>query len=595
VIVLEKDRWNLEDIYQNQDEWEKDIGKVEMLLSEAGEFQVRLGECADSFFGALHLSAQIQELIVKVHSYARMKLDEDNANPLAQALFGRATALLTRVETALSFITPEILSLPEGTVSNFRHDSRFALYCHYLDDVFRQKPHTLTGIEEQLVARTGEITRTPDDFFKMLNNADLTFPKIRDDQENEVEVTKGNFIKLMQNRNRRVRYEAFQALYGTYQKLENTFASALNAAIKRDIFYASVRRHQSARSAALFADHIPSAVYDSLVQTVRSNLGEMHRYMKLRKKILGLDQLHMYDIYVPLAEDVKWVIPFPDAVAMLKNGVAVMGDSYLEILSRGLGSRWVDLYERKGKTGGAYCDSIYGVHPFLLLNYQNNLDSAFTLAHEMGHALHFYYSSQEQPFIYSHPAIFTAEVASTVHESLLMEHLLQTTSDRDERDKKIYLLNYYLEIFRGTLFRQTMFAEFEKIIHEKAENGEALTSYFLKEAYHELNTAYHGEGMVVDAEIDMEWARIPHFYDAFYVYKYATGLSAAVSLVQQILTKGTPAVERYLSFLNKGGSDYPLNLLQEAGVDMASPHPVQDAINRFSGLLDELEALSGIG
>jgi oligoendopeptidase F len=595
VIVLEKDRWNLEDIYQNQDEWEKDIGKVEMLLSEAGEFQVRLGECADSFFGALHLSAQIQELIVKVHSYARMKLDEDNANPLAQALFGRATALLTRVETALSFITPEILSLPEGTVSNFRHDSRFALYCHYLDDVFRQKPHTLTGIEEQLVARTGEITRTPDDFFKMLNNADLTFPKIRDDQENEVEVTKGNFIKLMQNRNRRVRYEAFQALYGTYQKLENTFASALNAAIKRDIFYASVRRHQSARSAALFADHIPSAVYDSLVQTVRSNLGEMHRYMKLRKKILGLDQLHMYDIYVPLAEDVKWVIPFPDAVAMLKNGVAVMGDSYLEILSRGLGSRWVDLYERKGKTGGAYCDSIYGVHPFLLLNYQNNLDSAFTLAHEMGHALHFYYSSQEQPFIYSHPAIFTAEVASTVHESLLMEHLLQTTSDRDERDKKIYLINYYLEIFRGTLFRQTMFAEFEKIIHEKAENGEALTSYFLKEAYHELNTAYHGEGMVVDAEIDMEWARIPHFYDAFYVYKYATGLSAAVSLVQQILTKGTPAVERYLSFLNKGGSDYPLNLLQEAGVDMASPHPVQDAINRFSGLLDELEALSGVG
>jgi oligoendopeptidase F len=595
VIVLEKDRWNLEDIYQNQDEWEKDIGKVEMLLSEAGEFQVRLGECADSFFGALHLSAQIQELIVKVHSYARMKLDEDNANPLAQALFGRAAALLTRVETALSFITPEILSLPEGTVSNFRHDSRFALYCHYLDDVFRQKPHTLTGIEEQLVARTGEITRTPDDFFKMLNNADLTFPKIRDDQENEVEVTKGNFIKLMQNRNRRVRYEAFQALYGTYQKLENTFASALNAAIKRDIFYASVRRHQSARSAALFADHIPSAVYDSLVQTVRSNLGEMHRYMKLRKKILGLDQLYMYDIYVPLAEDVKWVIPFPDAVAMLKNGVAVMGDSYLEILSRGLGSRWVDLYERKGKTGGAYCDSIYGVHPFLLLNYQNNLDSAFTLAHEMGHALHFYYSSQEQPFIYSHPAIFTAEVASTVHESLLMEHLLQTTSDRDERDKKIYLLNYYLEIFRGTLLRQTMFAEFEKIIHEKAENGEALTSYFLKEAYHELNTAYHGEGMVVDAEIDMEWARIPHFYDAFYVYKYATGLSAAVSLVQQILTKGTPAVERYLSFLNKGGSDYPLNLLQEAGVDMASPHPVQDAINRFSGLLDELEALSGVG
>ncbi len=586
--ISKNDTWKLEDIYQNQDEWEKDIGQVEKLLTEAGKFQGRLGEGADDFFGALHLSTQIQELIVKVHSYARMKLDENNANPLAQANFGRAAALLTRVETALSFIIPEILALPDDTISNFRNNSRFALYSHYLDDIFRQKPHTLTGPEEQLVARTGEITRTPDDFFKMLNNADLTFPIIKDDQGKEVEVTKGNFIKLMQNKKRRVRCEAFQALYGTYQKLENTFASALNAGVKRDIFYASVRRHQSARSAALFADNIPPAVYDSLVQTVRSNLGEMHRYMELRKKILGLDELHMYDIYVPLAEDVKWVIPFPEAVAMLKNGVAVMGDSYVEILSRGLDSRWVDLYERKGKTGGAYCDSIYGVHPFLLLNYQDNLDSAFTLAHEMGHALHFYFSSQEQPFIYSHPAIFTAEVASTVHESLLMEHLLQTTSDRE---RKIYLINYYLEIFRGTLFRQTMFAEFEKIIHEKAENGEALTSHFLKEAYRELNTAYHGEGMVVDAEIDMEWARIPHFYDAFYVYKYATGLSAAVSLVRQILTKGKPAVDGYLSFLKEGGSDYPLNLLQEAGVDMASPQPVQDAINRFSGLLDEMEGL----
>lgn len=586
---MDKDNWRLEDIYQNQDQWERDLRQVEGLLEDVEEFRGKLGESADAFFGTLDLSTQIQELMVKVYSYARMKQDEDNSNPLAQAIFGRAAALLTRMETALSFIAPEILALPDDTISNFRQDHRFSAYSHYLDDLLRQKPHTLSSEEEQVVARTGEITRTPDEIFKMLNNADLTFPVIRDDEGKEIEITKGNFIRLMQNKSRRVRHDAFHALYGTYQKLENTFAAVLNAGVKRDIFYARVRKHQSARSASLFADNIPSEVYNNLVQTVRDNLGEMHRYMELRKKILGLDELHMYDIYVPLA-DVKWQVTYPEAVEMLKKGVAVMGESYGKILAEGLDSRWADIYERKGKTGGAYCDSIYGVHPFLLLNYQNNLDSAFTLAHEMGHALHFYYSSKEQPFIYSYPAIFTAEVASTVHESLLMEHLLKTISDPE---KKTYLINYYLEIFRGTLFRQTMFAEFESIIHEKAENGEALTSHLLKEVYHNLNTAYHGKEMVVDPEIDIEWARIPHFYDAFYVYKYATGLSAAVSLVQQILTKGKPAVERYISFLQKGGSDYPLNLLQEAGVDMTTPQPVQDAINRFSSLLDELESLSG--
>ena len=586
---MNKDNWILEDIYPNQDEWEKDLRRVETLLEEAEKLQGKLGDSADTFFGALNSSTQIQELIVKVYCYARMKLDEDNSNPSAQALFGRAAALLTRVETALSFIAPEILALPDQTISNFRGDQRSATYSHYLDDILRQKPHTLSSAEEQVVARTGEITSTPDEIFKMLNNAYLTFPIIKDDEGKEIELTKGNFIMLMQNKDRSVRREAFHALYGTYGKLENTFAASLNAGVKRDIFYAKVRKHQSAQSASLFADNIPPAVYDSLVQTVRSNLGQMHRYMQLRKRILGLDELHMYDIYVPLAEDVKWQVAYPEAVEMLKKGVAVMGSSYGEILSKGLDSRWADIYERKGKTSGAYCDSIYGVHPFLLLNYQNNLDSAFTLAHEMGHAMHFYYSGKEQPFIYSQPAIFTAEVASTVHESLLMEHLLQTISDRDRR---IYLINYYLEIFRGTLFRQTMFAEYEQIIHEKAENGEALTSHFLKEAYHELNTAYQGPEMVVDPEIDMEWARIPHFYDAFYVYKYATGLSAAVSLVRQILTKGKPAVESYISFLQTGGSDYPLNLLQKAGVDMTSPQPVQDAMNRFSSLLDELESLT---
>jgi oligoendopeptidase F len=580
-----QNRWQLEDIYQNQEEWEKDLRQVETLLEEMSAYQGRLGESTDTFFSALDLSTKIKELMIRVYSWARMKLDEDNSNPSAQALFGQAAALLTKVETALSFTAPETLALPDETVSNYRRDHRFNTYSHYLDDLLRQKPHTLSTAEEQIVASTGEMTRTPNEIFKMLNNADLVFPTIWDEEGKEIQVTKGNFIRLMQSKNRRVRRDAFQALYGTYQKLENTFASTLNAGVKRDIFYSKVHHYQSARSASLFADNIPPAVYDSLVQTIRSNLHQLHRYMQLRKKTLGVDELHMYDIYAPLAEDVKWEITYPEAVEMLKKGVAVMGDSYGEILAKGLNSRWIDIYERKGKTSGAYCDSIYGVHPFLLMSYQDNLDSAFTLAHEMGHAMHFYYSGQEQPFIYSAPAIFTAEVASTVHESLLMEYLLQTVT---EQDKRYYLINYYLEMFRTTIFRQTMFAEFETIIHDQAEKGETLTSHFLKETYHQLNTDYHGEDMVVDREIDYEWARIPHFYDAFYVYKYATGMSAAVSLVKQILTKGKPAVEKYLSFLQKGGSDYPLNLLREAGVDMTSPQPVQDAIDRFSSLLDEL-------
>ncbi|MFW0966517.1 MAG: M3 family metallopeptidase, partial [Thermacetogeniaceae bacterium] len=306
---MNKDTWQLEDIYQNHDEWEKELQQVETLVGKMEAYQGMLAESADTFFAALDLSTQIQELIVKVYSYARMKRDEDNSNPTAQALFGRAAALLTRVDTALSFIHPEILALSDKTISNYRQDNRFVIYSHYLDDILRQKPHTLSSAEEQIVARTGEITRTPDETFKMLNNADLTFPVIRDDEGNEIEITKGNFISLMQNKSRRVRRETFQALYGTYLKLENTFATALNAGVKRDIFYAKVRRHQSARSASLFADNIPPAVYDSLVQTVHSNFGTIHRYMKLRKKILSLDELHMYDIYVPLV-DVEWQIPY---------------------------------------------------------------------------------------------------------------------------------------------------------------------------------------------------------------------------------------------------------------------------------------------
>ncbi len=584
---MSQDRWCLEDIYESKQQWEEDINRLETLLQDVAGFQGKLDTSGDSFYSVLDLESRIQELIVKIYSYARMKRDEDNTDSSAQSLFGRGVSLFTKVETALSFITPEILALPEDTIASFQQDPRFADYSHYLHDLLRQKPHTLSGELEQLVAQTGEIGRTQDEIFKMLNNADITFPTIIDEEGEEVEITKGNFINLMQKKDRRVRADAFKALYKTYSSLENTFAAALNAGVKRDIFYAQIRKHPSSLTSSLYADKVPTDVYDNLIETVRANLGEMHRYLELRKRILGVEELHMYDIYVPLAY-APWEVSYPEAVEMVKEGVAVLGDSYGEILAKGLESGWIDIYERKGKTGGAYCDSIYGLHPFLLLNHQSNLDSAFTLAHELGHALHFYYSAMKQPFIYAHPAIFTAEVASTVHESLVMEHLLESIT---EPDKRLYLINYYLEIFRGTLFRQTMFAEFEKVIHEQGEAGEVLTSQYLREIYGDLNSAYHGEGVVADEEISMEWARIPHFYNAFYVYKYATGISAATSLVKQMLSQGKPAVDRYLSFLQTGSSDYPLTLLKEAGVDMAEPQPIQDAIDRFSGLVDELERL----
>jgi len=359
--------------------------------------------------------------------------------------------------------------------------------------------------------------------------------------------------------------------------------------VKKDVFYSRVRKYPTALEAALFADNIPPAVYDNLIATVRNNLDAMYRYVALRKKLLGLDELHMYDLYTPMVKDVFWEIPYEEAVALVRKGLAPLGDSYGETMARGLTSGWVDVYENKAKTSGAYSWGPYGTHPYVLLNYQDNLNNVFTLAHELGHAMHSYYSYREQPYIYAHYKIFTAEVASTVNESLLMAYMLETETDRN---KKMYLLNHYLEQFRGTVFRQTMFAEFEKIIHEKVEAGEALTPALLSEIYRQLNVDYYGPGIVVDEDIDLEWARIPHFYSAFYVYKYATGFSAATAITQQILEKGEPAVSRYINFLKMGGSGYPLDLLRTAGVDMTTPQPVQDGLDLFARLVEQMEAMT---
>ncbi len=583
-------KWRLEDIYASDELWEQDFQQVKKLIDEAGAYRGKLGQSARSLLETLKLEYQLQELNEKVYTYARMRRDEDNANPIYQALTDRAASLHTLVQTALSFIVPEILALPTETLELFRQEEPgLELYGFTLDELLRQKDHILSAAEERILAGVGEVAEAPASIFKMINNADMTFPSIKDEEGKELEITHGRYIQFMESTDRRVRRDAFTSLYSTYRKLKNTLSATLGSSVKKDVFYARVRKFPSALQASLFADNILPEVYDNLIQTVRRNLAAMHRYMSLRKKLLGLDELHMYDLYTPMVKDIKWEIPFAEAVKLVKEGVAPLGDAYGETMAGGVAGGWADIFENKGKTSGAYSWGPYGVHPYILLNHQDNLSNLFTLAHEMGHAMHSYYAHREQPYIYAHYTIFTAEVASTVNESLLMEYLLKTVTDRS---KKLYLLNHYLEQFRGAVFRQTMFAEFEKIVHKKIEAGQALTPELLCQIYHRLNVDYHGPEMVVDEEVDLEWARIPHFYSAFYVYKYATGFSAAAAITSRILEEGAPAVDRYLGFLKKGGSDYPLDLLKYAGVDMATPQPVQEGLDLFTRLLDQMEELT---
>lgn len=582
-------KWRLEDIYATDELWERDYVQVRQMADELTALKGKLGESAQMLLTILQGDERLQELNEKIYVYARMRRDEENSNPVYQAMTDRADDLNTYVETVLSFVVPEILEIPPETLDRFRQEEQALAHYHFvLEEILRFAPHTLSAAEEQIIAQVGDVLQASANIYKMINNADITFPAIRDAEGNEVEVTHGRYLQLMENKDRRVRQEAFAALYGSYRKLKNTMAATISNSVKKDVFYTSVRKYPTAREASLFADNIPPAVYDNLIATVRNNLDAMYRYVALRKKMLGLPELHMYDLYVPMVKDVHWEIPYGNAASLVRQGLAPLGSSYGEIVAEGLASGWVDVYESKAKTSGAYSWGPYGVHPYILMNYQDNLNSVFTLVHELGHAMHSYYAYREQPYVYAHYKIFTAEVASTVNESLLMNHLLDLETDRN---KQLYLLNHYLEEFRGTVFRQTMFAEFEKIIHEKAEAGIPLTPVLLSEIYRQLNIDYYGPDIVVDEDINLEWARIPHFYSAFYVYKYATGFSAATALAQQILEEGEPAANRYINFLKMGGYGYPLDLLKNAGVDMTTPQPIQDALDLFKRLLARMESI----
>jgi oligoendopeptidase F len=583
------DTWDLEAIYSTDEVWEKEFTETKELLPELKSFQGKLGESAETLYSYFQKQDEVTKKLGKLYTYAHMRYDQDTTNSLYQGLNDRASNLATQVSSTVSFAVPEILSLSEETLAEYlKSYEPLKLYKHALDEINRQRPHVLSKEEEALLADFREVANTSSNTFGMLNNADLKFPVIKDENGEEIEITHGRYIRFLESSDRSVREEAFKAVYGTYDSYKNTFSSTLAGTVKRDNFFAKVRHFNSAREAALNNNNIPEAVYDNLVKTVNDNLHLLHRYVRLRKKALGLDELHMYDLYTPLVKDAKMEVSFKEAQQLVLDSLDPMGDEYKAIVKEGYEKRWIDVHENAGKRSGAYSSGAYGTMPYILMNWQDNVNNLFTLTHEIGHSVHSHYTRENQPYPYADYSIFVAEVASTCNEALLNHYMLQKTSDKKE---KLYLLNHHLEGFRGTVFRQTMFAEFEQEIHVRAANGEPLTPELLTKIYYDLNVKYFGEDLVIDEEIGLEWARIPHFYYNFYVYQYATGFSAAASLSKQILEEGKPAVERYLDFLKAGSSDYPIEVLKKAGVDMTTPEPIENALKVFESILDEMEEL----
>ena len=581
-------KWKLEDIYENEELWEKDYSEVKSQLSLFDEYRGNVNT-AEKLLGVLKLKDEVTMKVDRLFTYARMRRDEDNSRSKYQALADRAMSLVVELSSRTSFIEPEILSLSEEKIMNFLEQNEdLKLYRHFLENLMRMKAHILDAEKEKILAEVMEIAEAPGDIFKMLDNADIKFPKIKDEEGNEVELTKGRYMTFMESENREVRKAAFEALYNTYKSMINTLSATTAANVKANIFVKNQRKFKSSLEASLFADNVPAEVYDNLIKTVHKRLDLMYRYVNIRKKALGLDELHMYDLYVPLVRGYDKTVSYDEAKQMVIEGLAPMGDEYISILKEGFNSGWIDVYENRGKTGGAYSWGTYGTHPFVLLNFQGKLNDVFTIAHEMGHAIHTYYSFKNQPYVYSNYTIFVAEVASTCNEAILINYLLKNAGTKEE---KMYLLNHFMEQFRGTVYRQTMFAEFEKIIHEKAEAGEPLNAQMLQEIYHKLNETYYGPDICIDQLIDYEWARIPHFYSSFYVYKYATGFSAAIAISKSILEKGMPAVNAYKQFLSSGSSDYSLELLKKVGVDLTTPQPIQEALDVFENLLNEFEEL----
>ncbi len=586
--VSEEFKWAVTDIYKNDDCWNADYSAVKVMTEKLASFRGRLSESAETLLEYFRLNDELGLKLDSLVNYAHRRRDEDNRNSVYQEMCGRLSALISDISEAGAFEVPEILSISDDVLESFFAANKdLGVYRLYVSRLQKRKEHTLSEAEERIMALAGQMQEAPDTIYSVFSDAELDFEDAVDSEGNKHQVTHGTYIPLVKSSDRVLRESAFHSMYASYDKYKNTIASMLAAQTKQLSFNAKARRYESSLHASLDRTDVPVSVYRNLIDAVHKNMDYMYKYVKLRKKLLGVEELHMYDLYTPVVSDCDMKISFEEAKKNVYNALEPMGDEYRSILKEGFDNRWIDVYENKGKTSGAYSAGAK-VHPFVLLNHKDTLNCEFTLAHEMGHAIHSYYSNRTQPPVYSDYVIFVAEVASTCNEALLMEYLLKTTTDKKQ---KAYLINYFLEQFRTTLYRQTMFAEFELKINEMTENGEGLTADNLSEIYYDLNKLYFGDDIVIDKDISLEWARIPHFYYDYYVYQYATGYSAAIALSRKILKEGKPAVDNYIKFLSGGCSASPIELLKTAGVDMSSPEPVNSALELFGKLIDELDDL----
>lgn len=585
-----KYKWNIEAMIPDESVIDSRLKQIsEDAAGYTEKFAGNLTSSGETLLDALKTRDDIWQRLEKIFVYARMRRDENNAENRYQAMSDRCQSVIAAVSAAMSFFTPELLSAPEEKILGYLDTTDgLEVYSFLIKDTLRQKAHVLSAAEENILAQMSEVTGATNDIFTMLNNADIKFAEITDEDGDKVCVTHGNYIRFMESHNRQVREDAYNAMYDSYKGLINTIASAYNYNTKNDVISSRIRKYPSARAAALSGDNIPGEVYDNLVSAVNRNLPSMHRYVELRKKMLGVDKFHMYDMYVPLIEIPDRKVSYEEGLDIMRRALEPLGSEYIEKMNQGISEGWIDVYENEGKTSGAYSFGSYDSYPYILLNYTDTLKDVFTIIHEMGHSMHSRYTRDSQPYIYGSHSIFTAEVASTVNESLLIQYLLNNAEDTEMRK---YLLNLHIEEFRTTLFRQTMFAEFEDMTHKAIEDGQVLTADWMCSIYDELNARYYGPAVEKDDTIKYEWARIPHFYNAFYVYKYATGYSAATAISGKILKEGKPAAGRYIDFLKTGESDYPIELLRIAGVDMSTPEPVEKAMDTFNSLLDEFEKL----
>ena len=577
--------WDLTSMYATDEEWEKALSTLEEAIRKAAAFQGRLTD-AQSIAAYLDAATELGRTLSNLYCYASMRRSEDTRAESAQSMYARINANYVKAISAIAFAEPEILALPQQTLDDIANQECLKNHRFTLEKLLRQKPHTLSAAEEQLLAGFGEVFGAPAEIADNLQDADLVFDSVLDGEGHTVEVTGSNYITLQMSQDRTLRERAFRSYYKGYRQHSNTFAAAYSGAVKASTAEAAARHYESSRAMSMAGENIPTEVYDNLVSAVRAHLPAMYRYVALRKKILGLDELHYYDVYAPLVGEQKESYTFEQAQQMVLDAVAPLGEDYQALVKKAYAERWIDVYPNKGKSGGAYSSGTYDSNPYILMNFTGTLDSVSTLAHEMGHSMHTWHSNHAQPPQYADYTLFVAEVASTVNENLMIEQLLKQEQDPARR---LYLLNQYLENFKGTVYRQTMFAEFERDAHAMAERGEALSPAALNSLYAGLVKDYFGPELVMDEEVQYEWARIPHFYRPFYVYKYATGYSTAVALSEAILTEGAPAVKRYREFLSMGGSAYPLDELRHAGVDLATPAPVNAALDKFERILDDAE------